>query len=220
MLWSENRSGSKPKASITAIEEKIRNINAVFEKLAKDEDFQDDLKLPIVEKALKHWTNQNRLPPEEAMKLQEHRRVVYVLQRFQMIQSVCRDALVPIPLDLILAGQTKIHAGIVSMIFKAHGYEFNEPSKDNTNHAKVSQQSQVSQPSAASEVPETAPSTTLQETAPLNSKDITDTSAPTSAVPREKQEGLSVQVSALAALLVAVLAFLFYYLSQQSRNSN
>eukprot|EP01031_Cornospumella_fuschlensis_P034183 gene34183-41380_t len=219
MSWSENRSGSKPKASIAAIEEKIRNINAVFEKLAKDEDFQDDLKLPIVEKALKHWTNQNRLPPEEAMKLQEHRRVVYVLQRFQMIQSVCRDALVPIPLDLILGGQMKIHAGIVSMIFKAHGYEFSEPSEVNANRAKMSQ-SQVSQPSAASEVTVKNPSTTPQETTPSNSQDIADTSAPTSAVPREKQEGLSVQVSALVALLVAVLAFLFYYLSQQSRKSN
>lgn len=114
--WSENRSsgGQKPKAS--AVRERIRQVNAVLAKLADDQDFQERLELPIVKKALLHWTNQNRLPPKEAQFLQDSRDVIYVLQRFQMVQSVCREALLPVPLDLLLSGTKTLPQTIVDSL--------------------------------------------------------------------------------------------------------
>lgn len=216
MSWSENRTGSKPKASIAAVEEKVRNINAVFEKLSKDEDFQDDLKLPIVEKALKHWTNQHRLPPEEAMQLQENRRVVYVLQRFQIIQAVCRDALIPIPLDLILLAKTKIHTGIVSQIFKAHGYVLDEPAKvaDSSHSAATAPLDQPSKSEAAK--PAARPAEEREAEKKASADAPTTSSATATSGARDKQERSFVPVALLGALVVALLAALLYFAQRPS----
>ncbi|RYH20427.1 hypothetical protein EON65_23460 [archaeon] len=212
MSWSENRTGSKPKANIAEVEEKVRNINAVFEKLSKDEDFQDDLKLPIVEKALKHWTNQHRLSPEEAMQFQEHRRVIYVLQRFQMVQAVCRDALIPIPLELVSQGKTKIHKGIVSQIYKAHGYVLEEPAKTDrkpqdtsapaNNTTELTQQSKAATATAS-----------MEKTA-----EVSSAHNPTgvSQVAEGNKDNLLVHLSLLATLAAVFLAILFYFVQQSS----
>jgi hypothetical protein len=121
MAWSENRNKSKDKVDPKVVSEKIYQINAVLNKLAGDEDFQDDLKLPIVQKALKHWTNQHRLPPEEALKLQDNRDVVYVLQRFQIIQTVCREARISVPMDLILSRSAQLSPDLIAHVYQAHG---------------------------------------------------------------------------------------------------
>ena len=101
MSWSENRHS----ANKSSQEEKLikfRQVNTVLEKLAKDEDLHDDLKMPVVKKALDHWTGRKRLSAEEAMEFQDHRRAIYVLQRLQMLQSVCYEAGIPVPLDYML----------------------------------------------------------------------------------------------------------------------
>lgn len=104
MSWSSNREKS-PGISDSVIGERIKNVNEVLLKLSKDEDLQDDLKLPEVLVALNHWTGKVRLPPEEAETLEENRRVVYVLQRLQMLQSVCRVSQISVPFDHFLKGR-------------------------------------------------------------------------------------------------------------------
>lgn len=104
MSWSSGREKAEPAVDPAKAAERVKQVNAVLKKIADDEVFQDDLKLPNVQKALRHWTNQNRLPPEEALALQDDRDVVYVLQKFQMLQAVCREALMPVPLDAVLSG--------------------------------------------------------------------------------------------------------------------
>ncbi|KAJ1427352.1 hypothetical protein B484DRAFT_397219, partial [Ochromonadaceae sp. CCMP2298] len=91
-----------------SVQEKIANVNAVLRKLSQDEDLQDDLKMAAVKTALDHWTGRRRLAPETAEKLQNNRRVVYVLQRLQMLQHVCREAGMPVPLDLMLSGAAEL----------------------------------------------------------------------------------------------------------------
>jgi hypothetical protein len=107
MSWSENRvpKFTSPEQVKTYLKEKrtsFEQINAVFHKLFQDDDFYDDLTLPVVKKAIAHWTGSNRLSPEEAATFQDHRRVVYVLQRFQMLQSVCYQAGTAIPMMNLL----------------------------------------------------------------------------------------------------------------------
>jgi hypothetical protein len=103
--WSENRSAISSIAVSKAINEKRRGleqVNSVLHQVSQDDDFYDDLKMPIVLKALNHWTGKNRLPPEQAMELQENRRVMYVFKRFQTLASVCQAAGIQVPLNLLI----------------------------------------------------------------------------------------------------------------------
>lgn len=107
LSWSENREKSQSVPD-SVVRERLRNINDVLAKLSKDEDLQDDFKLPQVKVALDHWTGKNRLPPDEAEELSENRRVVYVLQRLQLLQSVCRASQVAVPFDHFIKGCSKL----------------------------------------------------------------------------------------------------------------
>lgn len=97
--------------------EKLKQINAVLLKLSQDEDLHDDFKLAPVKVAIDHWTGVKRLDVDRAQQLQNNRRVVYVLQRFQMLQSVCKDAGMPVPLDHLLLGKTKLDENIAERFF-------------------------------------------------------------------------------------------------------
>ena len=101
----------------TVVLEKLSHVNAVLLKLSKDEDLQDDLKLPAVVTAIDHWTGKNRLTPEKAQLLQNNRRVVYVLQRFQLLQAVCREAGMSVPLDHLLSGKQELVSSLVNRLF-------------------------------------------------------------------------------------------------------
>jgi hypothetical protein len=114
MAWSENRQKVEIPFTKEQLLEKIKNVNAVLHKLSKDDDFQDDLKSPEVKRALDHWTGRNRLPPEEAMKLQDNRRCIYVLQRLQMLQHVCHDAHIAVPFDLMMTGKDRLPESFVT----------------------------------------------------------------------------------------------------------
>jgi hypothetical protein len=142
MSWSENRKDTKSYYSPELKREKLRQINLVLEKLANDEEFHDDLKLPVVIKALNHWTNKERLPAEDASALQDNRRVVCVLQRIQMLQSVCRDAQIPLPLELVLKKAHKISNEIAIKLFGQDVIDPIAPStlKSPSNDVKIPEQ--------------------------------------------------------------------------------
>jgi len=101
------------------LKEKLRSLDAVLLKLSSDEDLQDDLQLQEVKTAIDHWTGKNRLPMDKAAQLQNNRRVVYVLQRFQMLQSVCQSLGMPVPLDHLLLCKSKLDDEIKMKLFGA-----------------------------------------------------------------------------------------------------
>mmetsp|Transcript_11181 Transcript_11181/g.16845 ORF Transcript_11181/g.16845 Transcript_11181/m.16845 type:complete len:195 (-) Transcript_11181:100-684(-) len=106
--WSDKREKSS-RTTKSVIENRIQDINKVLHKLSNDEDLRDDLKLPEVIIALNHWSGKQRLQPEEAERLlEENRRVMYVLQRLQMLQSICREAQVSVPFDSFLKSRSKL----------------------------------------------------------------------------------------------------------------
>ena len=53
--WSENRERSRSFSSSQLLEN-IKLVNGLLQMLANDEDLHDDLKLPQVQVALKHFT--------------------------------------------------------------------------------------------------------------------------------------------------------------------
>ncbi|TFJ84673.1 hypothetical protein NSK_004137 [Nannochloropsis salina CCMP1776] len=77
-------------------------VNGLLAKLASDSDFQDDLRQPQVRVALKHWTNENRLPALQAEKLMKDYRVLAVLQKLKSLQTACQRAGMAVPLDAVL----------------------------------------------------------------------------------------------------------------------
>lgn len=130
--------------------EKLRQVNAVLLKLSQDDDLHDDFKLPSVQAAIDHWTNRKRLDPENAQKLQNDRRVVYVLQRFQMLQSVCQQAGMPVPLDHLLLRKTEVDPNLAKQYFKDEPVKSSEPVKVVKTETKV--EKKVTAPSIPKEV--------------------------------------------------------------------
>ncbi len=102
MSWSDNRTKNSG-IPLAVRKENLRQVNMVLQKLAPDDDLHDDLLMPEVKRALNHWTGVSRLPPDEAVKLQDNRRVIYVLQRLQLFQSVCKQSGIhQVPIELFL----------------------------------------------------------------------------------------------------------------------
>lgn len=117
MSWAESRGKDKSLWSKEMIVEKVDQVNKVLAMLAKDEDFHDDLQMPIVKAAIYHWTGQNRLSPEKAAPLEGNRRVVFVLQKLQILQQVCREARMAVPIHLVINKITKLPDDIVMQTF-------------------------------------------------------------------------------------------------------
>jgi len=73
MNWSEGRMRKPMKKEKEKAKEIIRDhikcIEALLGQLCDDEDFQRDLDRASLVKAIKHWTNENRLPRDEAYEL-------------------------------------------------------------------------------------------------------------------------------------------------------
>jgi hypothetical protein len=80
MSWSEERAKENQRSPDDIIE-KIHVVNSVLRQLAVDSDLTDDLSDPMVQVAIKHWTNEKRLSPEEAKKLEDHYRVHSILKK-------------------------------------------------------------------------------------------------------------------------------------------
>jgi hypothetical protein len=95
----------------------IDQINKVLQLLAKDEDLHDDLRMPSIVVAVDHWTGVRRLSIQEAEKLSENRRAMYVMQRMQMLQSVCRQAAIPVPLELMMDRTTTLSDEVITQLF-------------------------------------------------------------------------------------------------------
>ena len=63
--WTADRTPETRKSKEEILSH-LRQVNALLEELAFDSDLTDDFKDPIVISAIKHWTNEKRLSPEEA----------------------------------------------------------------------------------------------------------------------------------------------------------
>jgi hypothetical protein len=123
--WSSNRkqAQSLPHENI---EEKIKLVNDALRKFSLDDDLQDDLKLPVVIKALNHWTGKSRLPAEEAELLEENRRVMYVFKNLKIIQAVCRTAGISVPFDHFLNGKPQLSDAAIASSFGVSRPKFPE----------------------------------------------------------------------------------------------
>jgi hypothetical protein len=113
MSWSEGREvKDEKKASGDAKKlESIRQVNGVLKKLAHDEDLQDDLKLMNVRLAIDHWSGIVRMQPEKYKKVLENdQRVNSVYPKLKLLQSVCNDANIKVPIDHMLGGKEELES--------------------------------------------------------------------------------------------------------------
>lgn len=123
MSWSDGRSTStSSKLSSSRRKEGLAAINSLLEMYAGDHDLHDDLKIPIVNAAFCHWTNQKRLEPQQAAKLMENYRVQSVFGKVQKLQHICKEyANMPFPLDHIVGKRKRLSDELVKQYF---GEEF------------------------------------------------------------------------------------------------
>ena len=102
--------------------ENIRSVNGCLAMLARDEDLQDDLKLPILKLAIDHWSGVHRMPPEMYLKkLEKDLRVQSVYPKLKMLQSVCNAVPMKLPLDHMLEGKSELDS---SALTRAFGVDF------------------------------------------------------------------------------------------------
>lgn len=94
MSWSDNRDDDKKidiKNEYRNLINEVKLLDDLLAKFAKDEDLHNSLKLPIVGKALLHWTNKERQPPQIANIFQKDSNVLYVFQQMKCIQFECKS---------------------------------------------------------------------------------------------------------------------------------
>mmetsp|Transcript_23148 Transcript_23148/g.33923 ORF Transcript_23148/g.33923 Transcript_23148/m.33923 type:complete len:224 (+) Transcript_23148:40-711(+) len=114
--WSDDRSPSQSR-SHDSIVQNVAAVNAVLRKLAVDSDLTDDFKDPVVKIAIQHWTNEKRLPPEKAKKLEDNYRVMSVLQKIHMLEHTCRQLGIPVPLDHFLSRRNHLSDAVLLKYF-------------------------------------------------------------------------------------------------------
>ena len=110
--WSQNRHKSKDDldAERRRMLNGIEGVNGCLKMLAKDKDFQEDLKNTTVRKALKHWTGEARLPPDEAQEIfSDNYRIHSVLEKLRKVQFYSNQIGIPVPLDHLLAGESQLN---------------------------------------------------------------------------------------------------------------
>ena len=77
-------------------------------------------------KALDHWTGVERMTPEQAEELQENRRAMYVLQRLQILQFVCRQAGVSVPLQTMRDRRSSLSDECIVQLFGDNAFASKE----------------------------------------------------------------------------------------------
>ena len=243
MSWSENRA-KESGPSIESLKDKVKSINAVLTKLSKDEDLHDDLKMPDVQKALQHWTGQKRLPPEEAEYLRDHRRSIYVLQRLQMLQMVCQEAGVKVPLDLMLEGKPRLPDSMIKTMFpklweveyasktqeaqkKSEQQEASSgstsspsislpPSKISDHKPEIVTTDKKQLQSSPKEQSKCAPeSTTQRENSTNNDKDTQEDISQPPTSENISQQPLGISLQMVVSFLVVLIAIIYFVVSKK-----
>jgi len=110
--WSEDRdlladTDAEKRRDRAKLRQAYRAVEGVLGQMADDGDFQADLKRPSVVKAIKHWTNEARLPPDEAQELFDEQSKDFqfhlkpVLGKLNRLSAACRAAGFGVPMDAV-----------------------------------------------------------------------------------------------------------------------
>lgn len=89
-------------------------VEAVLTQLAADEEFQRDMNRPSFDKALRHWTNETRLPSQEARALFDEDSYEFKhhikpgLAKLNRLQAACRVAGIGVPIDALRKRRTTV----------------------------------------------------------------------------------------------------------------
>ena len=147
MSWDSNRT-SQPVKSKEEIIYHLRQVNATLEQLAFDSSLTDDFKDPQVARAIKHWTNECRLPRDEAAHFQDNYRVVSVLQKINQLQNCCRQMGITIPLELFLTRKPELGIDFLSKSFGAEvgAAMYHAVSQQSSSSSSTKSVQQVSSP--------------------------------------------------------------------------
>ncbi|KAJ1455413.1 hypothetical protein M885DRAFT_520352 [Pelagophyceae sp. CCMP2097] len=92
----------------------FRAAEAVLSQFADDATFQADLKRPCVDRAIRHWTNESRLPKDEAQALFAEDSFDYsqylrpALAKLTRLQAACTGAGIGVPIESVFKGRRTV----------------------------------------------------------------------------------------------------------------
>jgi hypothetical protein len=87
----------------------VKEINKLLESFAEDDTFQEDLKRPLVQAALNHWSGIETVPSEErADEIKSCAGVNSVYPKIKKLEDLCIKAQVPVPIDHVREAKRKL----------------------------------------------------------------------------------------------------------------
>jgi len=92
----------------------VERCNYLLSAFAKDEQLQQALRHPSVIRAINHWTGRARLSSEEANTLMDSENLEWkqliqpAFNKIRVLQEACGKASLPVPIDDVFAGKSKI----------------------------------------------------------------------------------------------------------------
>eukprot|EP00930_Biecheleria_cincta_P000303 TRINITY_DN10065_c0_g1_i1.p1 TRINITY_DN10065_c0_g1~~TRINITY_DN10065_c0_g1_i1.p1 ORF type:complete len:197 (+),score=32.22 TRINITY_DN10065_c0_g1_i1:35-625(+) len=86
----------------------LQEVAQVLVALQRHDSFQNALQDPAVVKAVKHWTGEQRLPPEECEDWRSNPAIMMVLSEFRRLEHHCRAAGLKVPLATVLSGSDEL----------------------------------------------------------------------------------------------------------------
>ena len=125
LSWSEGRGGdggggggggsddgksARQREAFERFQKAVGRLDAALAQLADDKNFQQDIRVGDVSKALRHWTGRERLSASEAGELFDpdsynfRTHIRPCLAELARLQHECKQANIGLPLDRILAG--------------------------------------------------------------------------------------------------------------------
>uniref|UniRef100_A0A7S2G1M3 Uncharacterized protein n=1 Tax=Octactis speculum TaxID=3111310 RepID=A0A7S2G1M3_9STRA len=112
--WSDGRSDDKNGGLKKRNVAGMQRVNSSLAQLADDRNFQQDLKVPEVVTAIRHWTGEKRLSEMESSSLFDEDSYAYqthirpCLTKLRGIQYECRGIGIALPLNSILNGHRSL----------------------------------------------------------------------------------------------------------------
>lgn len=115
--YSEGLSNKNEGNNVEERIQKLRVLNGILKHLAENNDLHERLADPLAEKALKHWTGINRLPPDESQKFMESGNINFIFERVRLLQGTCKACGMGFPLDHFLSRKKVLRPELVEKHF-------------------------------------------------------------------------------------------------------
>mmetsp|Transcript_8250 Transcript_8250/g.22690 ORF Transcript_8250/g.22690 Transcript_8250/m.22690 type:complete len:209 (+) Transcript_8250:74-700(+) len=103
--------GSGDGGTVEVSPEALYAVWQALTRLKGNDSFHEAIDCEEARKALRHWSGEKRLPPEECEEWEHNPRIMSVLRELRQLQHACQQASMKVPLQAVLARQDELELG-------------------------------------------------------------------------------------------------------------